>query len=179
MSVVKTKAPGYHQANGRRVSPFFSHVSKSIHSAAVVGVMARVEKRLQSETNILRHKKKGLTHMCFYSQGGLRTQTAAEWEPTEAEKIDPRRVVIKKDGDGACLTFDQLPWLKLVYISRLSKVEIGGMCITESNDPLHVTDIKMVKAPCTPGHIEFDDDSRFILNHLGQVKSEVTVVWNI
>ena len=79
-------------------------------------------------------------------------------EPTEAEKVDPRRVVIKKDGDGACLTFDQLPWLKLVYISRLSKVEIGGMCITESNDPLHVTDIKMVKATCTPGHIEFDDD---------------------
>ncbi len=28
-------------------------------------------------------------------------------------------------------------------------------------------------------HVEFDDDSRFILNHLGQVKSEVTVVWNI
>ena len=60
-------------------------LKKGVHYGAVWGVMARVDKRPQSETNILRHKKKGLKHMCFYSQGGPATKTAAEWEPTEAE----------------------------------------------------------------------------------------------
>ena len=86
------------------------------------------------------------------------TITTVKKEPTEAEKIDPRRIRIDKVGDGGVLTFDQLAWLKLVYQSRLSNVEIGGMCITETNDPLHVTDVRLIKAVCTPGHIEFDDD---------------------
>jgi len=86
------------------------------------------------------------------------TTTTVKKEPTEAEKIDPRRLRVDKDGDGGVLTFDQLAWLKLVYQSRLSNVEIGGMCITETDDPLHVTDVRLVKAVCTPGHIEFDDD---------------------
>ena len=58
---------------------------KGVHSRSVVGVMARVEERPQSDTNISRHKSKGLKHMCFYSQGGPSPKTAAEWEPTNAE----------------------------------------------------------------------------------------------
>lgn len=57
------------------------------------------------------------------------------------------------------LRFTPTAWAKLLYLRDYGKTEVGGFGITAPDDPLLVTDFKMVKQECSSVTVDFDDES--------------------
>ena len=57
------------------------------------------------------------------------------------------------------LKFTPTAWAKLVYLRDLGDSEVGGFGISSEDDPLLVTDVRLVRQSCTPVSVVFDDES--------------------
>ena len=75
-------------------------------------------------------------------------QSLFEEEPEELETPASRR---------PCLRFTPHAWAKLIYLRDCGPTEVGGFGITQTNDPLLVTDLQLVKQTCTVASVGFDD----------------------
>jgi len=77
---------------------------------------------------------------------------------TKIEKIEKIEVKKPKLTRGTKLRFSAYAWSKLLYMLDKGRTEIGGFGICETEDPLLITDFKLVKQECTPGTVELDTD---------------------
>jgi hypothetical protein len=57
------------------------------------------------------------------------------------------------------LRFSPTAWGKLVFLRDCGDTEVGGFGISAEDDPLLVTDVRLVRQDCTPFSVEFDDES--------------------
>lgn len=57
---------------------------------------------------------------------------------------------------GSVLKFSPYSWAKLLYLRDIGPTEIGGYGITETDDPLLVTDFHLIKQVATSVSIDFD-----------------------
>lgn len=55
------------------------------------------------------------------------------------------------------LRFTVDAWAKLVYLRDKGRTEVGGFGISAADDPLLVTDVRLVKQVCTAVTVAFDD----------------------
>jgi len=60
-------------------------------------------------------------------------------------------------GNHPRLRFTPWAWAKLVYLRDRGPVEIGGFGLTETDDPLLVTDLALVEQICTAASVSFVD----------------------
>ena len=59
---------------------------------------------------------------------------------------------------GEYLKFTPYAWGKLLYMRDIGDTEVAGYCITETNDPLLVTDFITIKQTCTGCTFDLDVD---------------------
>ena len=82
---------------------------------------------------------------------------------------------------GATLRFTAYAWAKMLYMRDAGPTEVGGYGITETEDPLLVTDFKLVKQACTSVTVELDtDDSIKFLEEMidkGLSAWQVNSIW--
>ena len=57
------------------------------------------------------------------------------------------------------LWFTPYAWAKLQYLRDVGPSEVGGFGICDSNNPLLVQDVELVKQICTMTTLDFDDES--------------------
>jgi hypothetical protein len=57
------------------------------------------------------------------------------------------------------LRFTPTAWAKLLFMRDRGETEIGGFGLTETNDPLFVTDIELVDQLCTSVSVKFADQA--------------------
>lgn len=57
------------------------------------------------------------------------------------------------------LRFSPTAWAKLVYLRDAGPSEIGGFAIAPTDDPMLITDIRMVRQRCSVASVEFDDEA--------------------
>lgn len=55
------------------------------------------------------------------------------------------------------LRFTPYAWSKLLYMQNSGKTEVAGYCVTETDDPLLVTDFILIKQECTSVTFELDE----------------------
>jgi proteasome lid subunit RPN8/RPN11 len=65
---------------------------------------------------------------------------------------------------GSVLRFTPYSWAKLLYLRDIGTTEVGGYGICETDDPLLITDFRLVKQECTGATVELDeeDSSKFM-----------------
>jgi len=65
---------------------------------------------------------------------------------------------------GSVLKFSPYAWAKIIAMRDFGNTEIGGYGITESDDPLLVTDFRLIKQQCSSVTVEFDkeDSIKFV-----------------
>lgn len=65
---------------------------------------------------------------------------------------------------GSVLRWSPYSWAKLLYLRDIGPTEVGGYGLTETDDPLLITDIVLVKQECTSATLEFDtkDSMEFV-----------------
>lgn len=68
------------------------------------------------------------------------------------------KATIEKSSTENLLLFTPYAWAKLKFMCHSVPTEIGGMAITDVNDPLRVVDIKIVKQIVSVAGVSFDDD---------------------
>lgn len=66
--------------------------------------------------------------------------------------------MVPKLTRGSVLRFSPYAWAKILAMRDFGNTEIGGYGITETDDPLLVTDFRLIKQQCTSVTIEFDKD---------------------
>jgi hypothetical protein len=59
---------------------------------------------------------------------------------------------------GDVLWMDPAPWTKYHYLCAKADTEVGFMCRTHPDDPLHIIDIVVVKQESTSVTVDFDDE---------------------
>lgn len=59
---------------------------------------------------------------------------------------------------GDTLRFTPYAYAKLLYMQRLGDTEVAGYCITGTDDPLLITDFKLIKQECTSVEFDLDKD---------------------
>lgn len=57
------------------------------------------------------------------------------------------------------LRFSPYAWAKLLFMQSSGPTEVAGFCITGTDDPLLVTDFKLIKQYCTAASFDFDEGS--------------------
>lgn len=72
--------------------------------------------------------------------------------------------MIPKLTRGSVLKFSPYAWAKIIAMRDFGNTEIGGYGITESDDPLLVTDFRLIKQQCSSVTVEFDkeDSIKFV-----------------
>ena len=62
------------------------------------------------------------------------------------------------------LRFTPYAWAKLLYLRDIGDTEVGMYGITPTEDPMLITDVKLVKQECTCATVELDteDSGKFI-----------------
>jgi proteasome lid subunit RPN8/RPN11 len=72
----------------------------------------------------------------------------------------PKTTVTRKRRRAqSTLRFNPWAWAKLSYLRDLGPTEIGGFALTDSGDPLLVTDVRLVRQVAGPASVAFDDTS--------------------
>ena len=56
------------------------------------------------------------------------------------------------------LRFTAYAWSKLLYMQSAGNTEVAGYCITETEDPLLVTDFKLIQQQCSSVKFDLDKD---------------------
>ena len=72
--------------------------------------------------------------------------------------------MVPKLTRGTTLRFTAYAWAKIIAMRDFGGTEIGGYGITETEDPLLVTDFRLVKQQCSSVTVEFDkeDSVKFV-----------------
>jgi hypothetical protein len=55
------------------------------------------------------------------------------------------------------MRFSPTAWAKLLFLRDRGETEIGGFGISDDDDPLYVSDLRLVLQTCTPVTVAFDD----------------------
>ena len=76
---------------------------------------------------------------------------------------------------GTTLRFTPYSYAKLLYMQAMGDTEVAGYCITGTDDPLLVTDFKLIKQQCTS--VEFDLDKDDMAEYQEAMTDEGLAVW--
>lgn len=92
----------------------------------------------------------------------------------EKKPLKPKKVPM-------ILRFTPYAFAKLMYMRDHGKTEIGGYGITPSEDPMLVTDFKLIKQVCTDIHVELDeeDSAKYVeeMDDLGLMPWMTSIIW--
>jgi proteasome lid subunit RPN8/RPN11 len=77
----------------------------------------------------------------------------------EETKLAKSRKASRRHDAELALTFSPPAWAKLIYLRDRGDTEVGGFAITADDNPLHVTDVQLVRQTCTYVTVAFDDES--------------------
>ena len=77
----------------------------------------------------------------------------------ERMKSPKKRKLSRRHDEELALTFSPTAWAKLIYLRDRGGTEVGGFAITAGDNPLHVTDVQLVRQHCTLVTVAFDDES--------------------
>lgn len=67
-------------------------------------------------------------------------------------------IVHPKMTFGNALRFTPYAWAKMIYMRDIGSTEVAGYGITATEDPLLITDFRLVKQECTAGSFDLDPD---------------------
>lgn len=76
---------------------------------------------------------------------------------------------------GDTLRFTAYAWSKFLYMQERGDTEIAGYCITSTEDPLLVTDFKLIKQRCTS--VSFDLDEQDMAEYQEEMLDAGLAVW--